>query len=345
MEEKVNLKHMLELLKKLSRKYPRIKQLRFIAQGLATYFPIKLSFLPRHRIQFTEDRVRTVTDSRDLARACYTIWLRFLVATKPTPNLPIESVGEIGPGDSLGVGLAALLSGSNRYYPIDKFTRSRNCDNLLIFDELVSLFRSRAPIPNDKEFPKSHPRLSSYEFPKFITNEVLKESLAEERINKIRKIIDIIQSSQSRAQIDDIVIEYPTNRPKSGIDFLFSVATMEHIDDPAEAYKRDYLYLKDGGIFAHTIGLNSHGTAWKWNGHYTYSPLVWRLIRGRVKYLINRWPHSWHVSSLVANGFSIVVNDVYREENYLSRKDLSKQFAGIPDDDLTAYSVFISGYK
>jgi hypothetical protein len=52
-----------------------------------------------------------------------------------------ESVAEFGPGDSLGVGLAALLSGSNRYSALDVHRDGSTERTLRIFDELVALFR------------------------------------------------------------------------------------------------------------------------------------------------------------------------------------------------------------
>ena len=331
---------MINFLKKLSRTYPRLKQLRFMAQGISTFLP-NIPFLPRHRTQFIDERVRVVTDYKNTARACYTSWLCFLVATKPNLTLPVEIIAEIGPGDCLGVGLAALLSGSNTYYAIDKFSRSRNIDNMIIFDELVELFKKRAPIP---EFPKCYPKLDSYEFPKQL-EAIIATSLMEKRIDAIRETVRRIQSGESDVQNDNIHIAYPTKKPEREIDFLFSLATMEHIEDTFEAYKRDYEYLKPGGIFAHAIGFNAHGTAWRWNGHWTYSPIVWKIIGGRTKYLINRWPYSWHIRCLHKLGFKIAIQDKYREKNYLSRKDLSKQFSHIPDDDLTVYGAFISGNK
>src|SRR6185295_10726374 len=50
-------------------------------------------------------------------RYCYSVWLRHLVAAHQAgiTSLP-KSVGELGPGDSLGTGFAALLSGAERYY-------------------------------------------------------------------------------------------------------------------------------------------------------------------------------------------------------------------------------------
>ena len=44
---------------------------------------------------------------------CYSVWLRHLtIITKAVPNFAPKVVVELGPGDSLGLGCAALLSGA-----------------------------------------------------------------------------------------------------------------------------------------------------------------------------------------------------------------------------------------
>ena len=49
------------------------------------------------------------------ASYCYSVWLRHLVTTAGCGlNCNPRTVAELGPGDSLGVGLAALLSGAEK---------------------------------------------------------------------------------------------------------------------------------------------------------------------------------------------------------------------------------------
>jgi len=59
------------------------------------------------------------TGGTDSARYCYSVWLRHLVMAKrnglnPYPRI----VAELGPGDSLGIGLAALISGCDKYFAL-----------------------------------------------------------------------------------------------------------------------------------------------------------------------------------------------------------------------------------
>ena len=87
-----------------------------------------------------------------------------LGARKPAPSIP-KVVAELGPGDSIGIGLAALLSGAERYFALDLVRYSGLEKNLEIFDELVSLFAAQAPIPGEQEFPFLYPKLDCYDFP------------------------------------------------------------------------------------------------------------------------------------------------------------------------------------
>ena len=78
------------------------------------------------------------------------------------------SVVELGPGGSLGTGLAALLSGADEYYAFDVVEYMAIEDNIKVFDLLVDLFMNPEKIPDETEFPKLQPRLDAYEFPFYI---------------------------------------------------------------------------------------------------------------------------------------------------------------------------------
>ena len=63
-----------------------------------------------------------------------------------------NSVAELGPGDSLGIGLAALLCGANNYYGLDAVPYCNDERNLKVFEELVGLFTQREHIPISRNF-------------------------------------------------------------------------------------------------------------------------------------------------------------------------------------------------
>jgi hypothetical protein len=94
-----------------------------------------------------------------------------------------DTVGELGPGDSLGTGLAALISGVNTYFAFDVVRFANTQRNLEIFDELIELFRQRENIPTKDEFPRIAPDIDSYLFPSDILDqEHLDKSLQPNRL-------------------------------------------------------------------------------------------------------------------------------------------------------------------
>jgi SAM-dependent methyltransferase len=264
-------------------------------------------------------------------------------------SMPPHVVAELGPGDSLGTGLAALLSGARRYYAFDVVPYARTETNVGIFDELVELFRRRTAIPDDGVFPRVEPRLISYGFPHHIlTAGLLDQALAESRLAAIRRaIID----SQTSAADGEIQIRYfcPWNdasllQPES-VDMIFSQAVLEHVDDPGQTYKALHLWLKPGGLLSQVIDYKSHGTADKWNGHWQYSDWVWRVVRGKQTYLINRQPHSVHLRMMQDAGFDVRYDCPTACSSTIPRERLAKPFRNMPDSDLGICSAFVQASK
>jgi SAM-dependent methyltransferase len=245
-----------------------------------------------------------------------------------------ERVAELGPGDSIGMGLAALLCGADRYYGLDALPLANLRRNLVVFDELVDLFRARAPIPGETEFPGVKPKLKSYDYPA-----PLLTSPDRDRIEKIRFSIENPVDPESMIRYvapwwDPGVIE------AGRVDMIFSQAVLEHVDDLQTAYSAMRAWLAPGGWLSHQIDFRSHGTADDWNGHWTYGDGMWRLLRGRRAFLINREPHSTHVRLLREAGFTLVCDEAVRDFA-VGRHKLARRFASLSDDDLTISGAFI----
>jgi len=286
------------------------------------------------------------TGGTNESRYCYSVWLRHLVMAKKNHlNINPEIVAELGPGDSLGIGLAALLSGARKYYAFDIVKHSSLKKNLEIFDELVELFERRENIPDTNEFPKIVPPLDSYKFPtEILTDDRLKQSLKDSRIEEIRRALLNINSSES-----PIIYKVPWYDidvlDKGSVDMIFSQAVLEHIDDLEDCYQKMYEWLKPSGFISHTIDFKSHGLAKDWNGHWCYSDILWKLIRGKRPYLLNREPLSTHIKLLHKVGFKIKTVLKIKKQSKLTIKDFSKRFQYLSEDDFTTSSVFIQAIK
>jgi hypothetical protein len=243
------------------------------------------------------------------ARYYYAVWLRHLASTAAVrPGFSYDVVAELGPGDGLGIGICALLSGARRYIGLDRVGFGRRADSQQLVDELVALFRRREAIPGDAEMPGVYPRLPDYTFPHHVLTEaVLAQSLAPQRLASLR---DALRGDM--AFRDDALMSYAAPwdasewvRPAS-VDLLLSQAVMEHVDEIEQAYAAMHRWLKPGGVMSHRIDYTSHGITREWYGHWTVAPALWRVVRGKRAYLINRLPHSAHLAALQRNRFDIL---------------------------------------
>jgi hypothetical protein len=310
-----------------------------ILSGLATYVPGMMK------------RNKTGTGGSVSARYCYSVWLRHLVMARQAglTRCP-ESIAELGPGDSLGAGMAALLSGAKRYSALDVVVHTNTERNLAIFDQLIDLFRSREPIPGVKEFPSVKPYIQDYSFPHdLVDDNMLEESLRPSRLADIRECITHpISDPKSK---DDTYITYQVPwyeasvlRPES-IDMVFSQAVMEYVDDLAGTYTAMHSWLKPSGISSHQIDYKCDRTADCWNGHWAYSRLVWYLAnRGRLTHL-NRKAHSEHLQEQIQSGFRILCQERIEDKSGLPRKKLAPAFQHLSDEDLVTSGAYILAVK
>ncbi|HEY2956438.1 MAG TPA: hypothetical protein VGK89_14460 [Candidatus Eisenbacteria bacterium] len=302
--------------------------LKRIAGGIASYVP-----------GFNAMK-RKGTGGSDSARYCYSVWLRHLLLACEAgmPSVP-KSIAELGPGDSLGAGLAALLSGASRYTALDRTVYAFPERNLAVFEELVALFRNRAEIPGDAEFPLVWPPLAQTAFPtNLVTDERLVRAPAPARLEAIR---DAIRNPGGA----DACLRYvaPWNLAENivgdPVEFLFSQAVLEHVDDVPGTHRFVHTWLKPGGFASHTIDFCCHGLDPRWNAHWTYSPLVWKLIQGRRPWRLNRQPYSLHLRALAATGFEVVYEKRRAVPSAVRRDQLAGTFRDLPESDLETNSV------
>jgi hypothetical protein len=280
------------------------------------------------------------------ARYCYSVWLRHLaMADQNGLNTDPKAVAELGPGDSLGIGLAALVSGCDRYFAFDIVEYADLERNARILDEIVELFRSRAPIPDRGEFPEVKPYLDDYAFPaKVLDKARLERALEASRTERIRRSLADVQSRESLIHYrvpwhDAGVLE------KESVDMVYSQAVLEHVDDLEGAYAAMHSWLRPGGYMSHQIDFRCHGTARGWNGHWLYPAPVWRVMRGRRAYLLNRAPHSTHIALMAANGFEVVCDKTIKNTSGYKSHELARRFRHLSEDDLTTSGAFIQAVK
>lgn len=261
-----------------------------------------------------------------------------------------QKLAELGPGDSLGIGMSALISGAEQYFALDVVKFSNTEVNLKIFDDLVELFKQKTPVPGDKEFPKVKPFLKNYDFPEHIFSEGhLQRSLDQNRLLKIRNSVKSLESSLTIKKDDIISYVVPWNDAsmirRESLDMIISQAVLQSVDDLSFTYKSMRDWLKPNGLMSHAIDFKALDTADTWYGHWEYSDLEWKIIRGRNVYFLNREPYSTHIKLLGSNNFKIIFDLKTIAETKIDTRKLARKFNNSTPEDLTISGTFIQATR
>ncbi|MHB2153607.1 class I SAM-dependent methyltransferase [Calditrichota bacterium GD2] len=307
-------------------------------------FPIIRSFAS----YFLPNKILKKSGSGGTFRAdyCYSVWLRHLVMLHKSKLIrhvdEIKNIAEIGPGDSLGIGISAIFCGINNYYAFDVIKHANSKENIKIAQEIKNLYLKGQDIPYQNGFENTNPKLEDYSFPTSILPDyITDQSYLDKRLKQISKALF---NKQSEIKIEYVV---PWNKldiePDIKLDLIYSQAVMEHILDIDYAYHKMYEWLRVGGIISHQIDFKSHEMTKEWNGHWFINDTVWKFLMHGRKYPINRFPLSVHLTSIKNTGFTIKkILPVINKTSLDRRKSLKENIEYIEEDFLTSSALIIA---
>jgi SAM-dependent methyltransferase len=262
------------------------------------------------------------TGGSNSSRYCYSVWLRHLITLNRFGfKISGAQVGELGPGDSLGIGLAALLSGAARYIGLDIVPYSATANLEEMYKELLRMFSEKERVPDDIEFPSVRPRMDSYEFPSHLIEWTNFYSRAEAIRNQLRNGLNSGPLLGYRAPWTSL-----PHIAEASLDLIFSQAVLEHVDSLEETYRAMFAWLKPGGYASHVIDFKAHGRSPYWNGHLAYTDWQWKLVRGKREFLLNREPMSTHLAHATKAGFQVLLSKGDQTPNGLETVALSPRF-------------------
>lgn len=300
---------------------------RPIVLGMLTWVPTLNAWRQR----------RASTGGSDSARYCYSVWFRHLTMLDRWGfKISGAHIGELGPGDSLGVGFAALLSGADRYVGLDIVPYSAKANLEKMFDELLSLYTKEERVPDNREFPFVRPRIDSYEFPRDVVDRRDISTKAEEIRNQLKSglnrgsLLGYRVPWMSLPQID-----------QASLDLIFSQAVLEHVDSLEETYRAMFAWLKPGGYASHVIDFRAHGRSPFWNGHWAYSDWQWNLVRGKREFLLNREPLSTHLILAKKVGFELLLTQRDQAPHGLEVPALAPRFRKMDATDALTSGVLL----
>jgi hypothetical protein len=307
-------------------------QAAMMAKGILTWIPgVRQAFFNRDAAHGTES-----------ASYCYGVWLKHLTLlwASGMGTVP-RTVLELGPGASVGTGVAALLSGAERYIGIDAVAHARPQTNDAVFRDLLELFLTKAPRPQ-AGFPPIDHYLDARLFPSMILDGArLETALYSKRLDTIERSVKDVANPKA-----DGCLRYQTwdsgERVEEGsVDLLFSHVVLNHVDDLDAMYATCAAAVRSGGWMSHQVDFTCLNTAAEWNGHLAYGELSWKVIAGNRPYFVSREPLATHLDLLDAHGFDVVQLIRGKKAGGIGRQQLAPRWRRISDEDLETQSAFI----
>jgi len=278
-----------------------------IVKGILTYVPL----LQRWRSR------AALSGGTDSADYCYRAWLRHLLALSEHGfRIDGARIGELGPGDSIATGLAALLSGGDQYCGLDAIRYSAQVDLEKMLAEIAELMVAKVRL-RDGRFP----------------DDAINWAALPAKIETVRAAI---RAGVNNSEVLRYRAPWTTASiiSSGSLDLIFSEGVLQCIDDLAGTYGAMFAWLKPGGFASHAVGFSGAYLSPYWNGHWAYSDLEWRLVRGRRPFLLNREPASTHIRCAEQAGFEVLaVNRAYYGGG-LDVSSLAPRFRAMNPDDL-----------
>jgi len=287
--------------------------MKAIAKGILTYVPI----INNKVIQRKRNKLN---HSGSNAIYCYTLWMKILnFLLINNRSVDIKCIAEIGTGGSLGLGICALLTGAEQYTALDIEEDLDVVKNLQLLNEIVDLFKSSKRVPSHVLYDQLNVKIDGFEYYNQVYDQsILDNFQSSERIEEIRKCILLKKSNLIQINNNWMEDYQLINR----FDFVFSRAVMEHVNKPDEVYHNLNMALKINGLMFHDIEFHSHGITKDWNTHKNINENIWRIIKGKRPYFLNRYEYIDHYNMIQNNNFKIVDEIIIKKQNSHKLQDI-----------------------
>jgi len=314
-----------------------LRHLKPVLKGALTWIPgVQRAFYDAHAAGGTGE-----------VQYCYGVWMKHLALLWRAGMRQVPAmVAEMGPGKSLGCGLAALLSGAERYAALDKVRHASAATTVPLLEPMRALFSSRAPRPA-KGWPDYDDMLDARLFPgQILTDERLSRSLAAPRLAELSDAARKLDDKKQHRRLRYGTWHDAANVVVAGqADLIFSHAVLSFVEDQEAFYQCCARWLKPGGWMSHQIDFRCSGVANEWNGHLQYSEAVWRIIVGQRPFFVNRHRLSHHLALLRKYGFEVQSVERFVRQDGIERSALAPRWRDISDEDLTCANAFIIARK
>jgi hypothetical protein len=285
------------------------------------------------------------------ARYCYAVWLRHLALLSAHGFRAAGArVVELGPGDSVGVSVAALLSGAREATALDAVPHASPEGNQAILRELVALFGGRAAPPGDDEFPNVRPRVPGLRsLDQLVDAAALDAALAPDRVARIAEELARPPGGAGGAHVRYHAPWAPDAVAPGSADLVLSQAVLEYLKHDggdggngqlAQAFATMRGWLRPGGMISHQIDFAA-AFGPEWNAHWAVGDAAWAVIVGRRPSYENRVPLSGYLELCARHGFEVLVAEATPAGAGVARERLAPRFRDLPAADYAARGVHL----
>lgn len=281
---------------------------------------------------------------------CVAVWLRH-VGMLLERNVPVNpgTIVEVGPGDSVGLGVCAVMSGVEQYIGVDVVEHVDWARSASHVTSIAKAFRERAPVPVHAALDRVLPPLKDREFPEqwpWIRHpQTEKKSLAE-REALLRQAID----AEGKSGVISFRCPWSAGTVVPGsADWVMSHVALQDMACSAgepvlqRSLRSFHGWLRPGGLMTHQVDFSCPGDA-PWNHHWAWSPLERRIARGRRPYYVNGLPLSGYLSLLHDTGFDVDVAYAHHDSG-LGRERVAADYGGLPESDYVTSAAFLIAKK
>ena len=253
-----------------------------------------------------------------------------------------EWIAEFGPGDSLGVGLCALLCGAIKYRGFDTANFTQPAREKAILDRLVELFALRQPRPQ-KGWPDFDAHLPPSLFPEGILSDShLQRTLDPSRVARLKADIDDRQAGAADTSMELIAPwQQRAEEFKQEFDLVMSHTVLQYMADLHGYFRHCARLLKPGGWMSHQIDFASMGMTRVWNGHLAYDDTYWKLLTRDQRWFSARKLLSDYLSAIEACGLQLVHVERRFTPGGLARDQLAPAFRNASDDDINCSGAYL----
>lgn len=264
-----------------------------------------ITFIPGANCIINTNRKNTHSSSSALF--CYNLWGRiYLLLKENNINSHFDSIAEIGTAGSYGVGFCSILTGTKKFTALEIENNFNIEENLKLLEEIFELFKNRTKLTNN--FPQLNIPLEAKHVNTFPFEEIDINTLKNKKA-----LIEISLKEQKKTNLIETILNWE-DKSDLNFDFIYSRAVMEHVNMPENIYKKIYENLKTNNYMLHDIELHSHDLTSKLNGHLRISSLLWKIIKGKRKYFLNRTTAKEHQEYIIKNNFKLSYEKQIKKE-------------------------------